>query len=479
MFRNYGGDFMKELKVLVSFLILIFSYSKANDDPVFKSEIDVHEKDVFSSEGQYPLGDSNINIQDIINDDRNIFSPSNVKFPQLDSMYVPPSNVYDEIAKQLAGLYISDNQLNNPIYIDYARFVDAEWKKLSDISLSKIEDWSSKNIMPHIKDSETLFYPFGGPDIAYALKFFPRMQNYILVGLEPIGNFEDIKQSIKHESAILALKQAISQYLRKGYFITSQMMTQLSDRRLKGALCLILIELVKIGYTIDLIEDISISPEGHEVLRQKGMVDCVKVVFKSTQEGTSQNVYYMRTNLCNYNQKLSHVINFVKRFSFVTLIKSASYVLHDKVASQIKDFILQNTKAVLQDDTGIPFHNFDAKWEKNIFGIYTQPTLPIFKAYRQQNLSNYYATRETTNIGFKIGYGFDQGRPNLLLAVPTYREIIQQMQNLKSEDTSQECPCKRKESVPEKKDSNVETIVSEQNEATDGYKKSLTKLLSF
>jgi hypothetical protein len=285
------------------------------------------------------------------------------------------------------------------------------------------------------------------------------------------------------------LKQAFSQNLKQGYFITSQMMVQLSDSRARGALYLILIELVKSGCVINLIEDLSIDSEGHETPRQKGMVDCVKVIFTPLGSKISQNVYYVRANLCNDNGKLPHVINFVKRFSFATFIKSASYVLHDKTASQIRDFILENTKVVLQDDTGIPFRYFDAKWEKNIFGMYTQPTLLVFKAYKQQNLSNYYATHNPLSIGFKIGYGFNKERPNLLLAIPTYREIIQQMQNLRQDVVATECPCKNKKVAPAEGSSKIETISAspqqintlppKQNKISDDYKKALTELLSF
>jgi hypothetical protein len=126
----------------------------------------------------------------------------------------------------------------------------------------------------------------------------------------------------------------------------------------------------------------------------------------------------------------------------MTFIKSASYVLHDKSASQTRDFILENAKAVLQDDTGIPFHYFDSRWDKHVFGQYTQPTLPIFRNYQQKTLSDYYANHKPVEIGFKIGYGFNQERPNLILAIPTHRAVMQQISSLATESAG--CPCKNK-----------------------------------
>ncbi|MDR0631867.1 MAG: hypothetical protein LBF54_01310 [Holosporaceae bacterium] len=374
----------------------------------------------------------------------NVFESWTGKFPEFDPAYNSPANIYDQIAKRLAGLYIPD--LNNQTFIDYAKSINEEWKKLHSCSLSKISEWSNTNITPHIKDLATLFYPFGGPDIAYPLKFFPQMQNYILVGLEPIGNFEKIRENIGNESTLAALKRAFSSYFKKGYFITSEMITQLSNKNVRGALYLILVELAKSEFIIDSIEDLSISSEGQEIARQKGMVDCVKIVFRSVEGSAPKNLFYIRADLTNSNKKLGYLMNFMQRFSFATFIKSASYVLHDRLASRIKNYILENAYAILQDDTGIPFHNFGPGWSKHAFGQYKQPTLSIFKGYKQKDLSDFFSSANPVDIPFKIGYGFNQERPNLVLLISP-RKIAEQMHTLrnnkKDDDQKSGCPCKK------------------------------------
>ncbi|MDR1982239.1 MAG: hypothetical protein LBQ08_00350, partial [Holosporaceae bacterium] len=202
---------MKKLRISIYLLVLTFSCLEIDGNTAVQSGMNIYEKGIFPLEEQQ-LANSASGMPDAINNDRNIFENSSASVIQFDPPRESSSNIYNEVAQQLAGLYIPDARRDNSIYIDYARFIGAEWKNLSEVSLSKIEDWSNTNIVPHLKNSETLFYPFGGPDIAYALKFFPGMQNYILIGLEPIGNFESIQKSIGNESAILALKQAFSQY---------------------------------------------------------------------------------------------------------------------------------------------------------------------------------------------------------------------------------------------------------------------------
>jgi hypothetical protein len=321
----------------------------------------------------------------------------------------------DIVAKRLAGLYFDSE---DPSQVEYAESISKSWEKLND-SLLKILTWSAKYIAPLLLQSEatTLFYPFGGPDIAYTLALFPQMNNYILVGLEPIGTFDNIKKTIKNSATLAALRRSLSSYFKKGYFITSEMMTQLSNKNIRGALYIILVGLARNNCTVTQVTDISIDPDGNEVPRQKGMPDGVKITFNPPGSMAQKSVYYIRANLIDSNKKLFYLMNFVKHTRFVTLIKSASYVLHDVSASQIRNFLLGFSAAVLQDDTGIPFSYFSTGWEVYPYGSYKNPALRIFMGYLQRDLRNFFATRNPLELPFMIGYGFNQDHSCLILAV--------------------------------------------------------------
>ncbi|MDR1561191.1 MAG: hypothetical protein LBS23_02440 [Holosporaceae bacterium] len=343
--------------------------------------------------------------------------PSSLKIESVDEE--PQATVYDDAAQQLGGLRTPKNCSCIPTYEEYAKSINEAWARLNSISLSKIKEWTHIHITPHtINRVKVVFYPFGGPDIVYAIKFFPLASDYILVGLEPLGDFINIEKNLQNKSTFAALKYAFSHYLRKGYFITSEMMTQLYNKDIKGALYLILLELAKLGFRIISVENLSINADGQEVARETGMINCVKITFARSGSPFLRKAYYIKTDLSNSNKKLSYLLNFIKRRRFATFVKSASYAMHNREFSGIRDFILNNTQSLLQDDSGIPFYHFNFGWDKYIFGEYTQPTLPIFRPFKQQNLAHYYATHDKAEIPFNIGYGFEQGRPNLLLAIP-------------------------------------------------------------
>ncbi len=352
-------------------------------------------------------------------------------------------NKFNMAAKQLAGSYIPEEFSNDSEYTDCINLTNEKWKQLEEKSLSHVKPWAEKNISDMVTDADTVFYPFGGPDIAYATQFFPHADTYVLLGLEPIGNFAHVERRLLNKSTFTALQRALTAYFDKGYFITSEMMTQLSSKDIRGCVYLLLPALSKLGYTVTSVEDISVDCNGKEVQRNDGALDAIKI--KCAKDGKSKTVYYMRIDLTRA-EKLPNIIHFMEKRKFLTFIKSASYALHDRNFSTIRKFILDYSQTVLQDDTGVPFYFFDSKWDKYPFGQYTQPTLPIFKLYRQQTLSDFFAKRERVDIPFKIGYGFNKNCPNLLLAIPTARKQLQQIQAIYSK-TEGGCNCNKKKKV--------------------------------
>ncbi|MBR1734758.1 MAG: hypothetical protein IJ730_04845, partial [Alphaproteobacteria bacterium] len=196
--------------------------------------------------------------------------------------------------------------------------------------------------------------------------------------------------------------------------------TNLSCKFLRGTLYLILLELAKLDFEINNVEDLSIDETGREVTRSPGMLDCVKITCTKRGENNPRNVYYVRADLNNDNKLLINLFNFMKKQPFQTYFKSASYAIWDRTLSKIREFILNNSQFILQDDTGVPFVNFNnKKWTKYAFGTYTEPNLPnLFRKYKQPQMADYFEKHQKASIPFKMGYGFYNARPNLLLAIP-------------------------------------------------------------
>ncbi len=98
-------------------------------------------------------------------------------------------------------------------------------------------------------------------------------------------------------------------------------------------------------------------------------------------------------------------------------MKSASYVMFDPHVSLARAFVLDQSRYVLQDDSGIPFKYFDPSvWTLQFFGAYTEP-ISIFRHDYQANVARVYeASRDIKPLPFGIGYHFKVNTANLLLA---------------------------------------------------------------
>jgi hypothetical protein len=97
--------------------------------------------------------------------------------------------------------------------------------------------------------------------------------------------------------------------------------------------------------------------------------------------------------------------------------------------NSIRDYILQNSNLVLQDDTGVPFRNFAAsKWHVQLFGAYSHPDPPFQREYQSDLARAFRAHASVRALGFSLGYGAGR-RPSILMlarrknATPSNRQI--------------------------------------------------------
>jgi len=351
---------------------------------------------------------------------------------------------YNATAEKIAGTRFSEK--TSPKMKKYSRFIENSWNRLYKDSLSHVPSWTRKNLKEYTEKYDTLFYPFGGPDVSYAISFFPDAKRYILVGLEPLGNFDQIEESLKNPEYYDSVQVAFSTYLQKGYFITSEMQTQLSkNANTKGGLNLILLALPRLGFSIQKIENCSIDAKGNIVKPDSDNIDCIKIV--CTKDAKEKEIYYVKTNLKNESSKLDNLLKFVNKFEFSTFLKSASYTLHDsRNFSKLRSFILSETNCILQDDTGVPFNFFRQNWDIHTFGTYTEPTLPVFHAYKQNSLSEYYLKHKAKPITFPIGYGYIKRTPNLIFVVSLKKVVERQLNKLKEKLDKKKCSCYKRKS---------------------------------
>ena len=91
-------------------------------------------------------------------------------------------------------------------------------------------------------------------------------------------------------------------------------------------------------------------------------------------------------------------------------------MIHKPEFSIIRDRVLSQSVAVLQDDSGIPYRFYvSPDWRVQLYGEYTRP-YGSFRWLEQPDLQKAYSTLGPKPLPFRIGYGYKKVPSNLLFA---------------------------------------------------------------
>jgi len=330
----------------------------------------------------------------------------------------------DETARYLAGMPVP---VDSPLakYRDanwqrHAKYFDSAWDKLESVQLSKVRKWAMEN---NRVPARPLFYTFSGPDFVYANAFFPEATTTVMVGLEPIGPIPSINERTRY--ALADLRGSLNTILNISFFITSDMGSRLHQGELRGTLPILYVFLARTGKTIHEVSLVNLDKDGvvTEVERHGGApkgvrVDPgVKIVF-SGNGGTKQTLYYFSTDLSDGGLRASGFLRFCGQLgNGDALIKSASYLMHRGHFSLVRNFLLEKSQTIVQDDTGIPARYIKRDdWVLKPFGAYLGP-IEIFKGMYQRDLAQIFHKEKSPKLEFGIGYRWRGHDSNLLLAI--------------------------------------------------------------
>jgi hypothetical protein len=329
----------------------------------------------------------------------------------------------NDVARFLAGLEpAADSPLapltRDPAWQSHAQALNAAWSRLEKERLSKIRTWSAANLT---QPQPTVLYMFSGPDFLYVDAFFPDRTTYVLSGLEPIGEIPTMTPALRRSlgSALGGLRASVGTALNYSFFITREMQSRLHGSRLNGVLPVLYLFLARSGKTIHEVTLLAVDNEGAVVAAgTRDTIPGVKIVF-SGRDGRMQTLYYFRTDLSDQGLNRSGFLKFCERLGISdAFIKSASYLLHSDSFGRLRGFLLERTRALVQDDSGIPVRYLKAdEWRLRPFGRYLRP-IAVFGSYtHQKGLNDVYRRSNPPPLDFGVGYRWRPNESNLLLAL--------------------------------------------------------------
>jgi hypothetical protein len=345
-------------------------------------------------------------------------------------------DAYSQYAAFIAGMRSPQSVLapleNRPVWTEFAKSFDREWERYEKMQLAPMREWAARELATSVPSGLTVFYPFSGPDFVDPHTLFPNAGTYILVALEPIGEIPDFQAMDQQDfdSFFVAIRKSFHDFLNFDYFISAHMHAAMESSELNGVLPFLLFFMAREKTRILDVEYWFMEPDG-TIKKVPGFekskpgaadaISGVRVLFESTgsPENKPQTLYYFRMNLYNSSfRRNSHFMAFLRNFGpFVTFMKSAAYVMFEPQASTARQFVLDQSRYILQEDSGIPLKYFDPSvWSIQFYGTYSKP-LSSFKEDYQAELARVYKRgRGVKPLPFGLGYHFQVDTANLLWA---------------------------------------------------------------
>ena len=311
----------------------------------------------------------------------------------------------DETARFLAGLPVTgplEPLTHDPAWQEHAAAMNDAWMRKEQLQIQPIREWMLVNAGDYYRSEDTMYYMFSGPDSLYASIFFPNARNYILAGLEPIGQVPDLMRlppgMLGPELA--ALRESMNSILRFQYFITKDMRAELGRGGMGGTLPILYVFLARLGYTVLDSSHVTTPADG------------VKITFAEADR--QQTLYYFKTDLAGGNSRFLRWC--AARGPGLSLLKAASFLLHGDGFSGVRNFLLQNSRIIIQDDSGIPLRAFPKGWKISFYGRYV-PHHEEFEKYHQPDLAAIYAQQPPpAPLGFPFGYHWQREDAILMMA---------------------------------------------------------------
>lgn len=311
----------------------------------------------------------------------------------------------NETARLLAGLPVTGalaSFTQSSGWQAHAAAMDKAWKTKEYFQLGPIASWMSAHAGEYYGTTGTMYYMFSGPDFLYAYAFFPNASTYILAGLEPVGQVPDLSRMNPEtlNANLGALRDSMSTLLITHYFVTEEMKSELGRGNLSGTLPILYVFLARLSCTVLDTTYVHSPAEG------------VRITF--SHNGQSQTLYYFKTDLSGGNSAFLRWC--AARGPGVSLIKAASYLMHDDGFSGVRDFLLDHSSFIVQDDSGIPLRVFGKNWALEFYGRFV-PHGEKFGKYDQQALAEIYGRNPPPpELGFAFGYWWQAERGILMLA---------------------------------------------------------------
>lgn len=274
-------------------------------------------------------------------------------------------------------------------------------------TLKMVDDIANTDFKDFRDSIDYVFYPFSGADFIYPFTLFPNADTYFLCGIEKTGMPID-KDIVTSFSQYESYRQALANYFRTSYFVSKEMAADFNSMEIDGVCPVITMLLAISDCQVISIKYKDIDEQGN-IVSTADKRQLLEVKFFANGKKQEQTLYYFSSNVADasFDQHLQTYLDQALTEHHVgCYMKAASFLLHNDNFSTMRNCILEHSKAIVQDDSCIPFRFFKDKFDVTLYGEYKRPTAEFAEDGYQPDLEKEYMANAASikPLPCRIGY---------------------------------------------------------------------------
>jgi hypothetical protein len=277
--------------------------------------------------------------------------------------------------------------------------------------LDSVRDWAKAEIHPKISRPRVVKYPFGGPDFVHVATIFPGADEYVLVGLEPLGTLPDFLAMDEERlgSYLDHLNHSLRSISQRNFFITTEMREDFGKEGVDGVYPVLLYFCALTNHEVVRGQYVKLDAGGDAVVTDAASAEGIRLEIRALDRLPDfppvQNLYYFRYDLSNGGFKANSTLKkfLDKRPGGIGYLKAASYLMHTDNFANIRNYLVGDCKYLLQDESGIPAEFFATYYDVHYYGRYVGP-IDMFREYDQPFLHQVYRSGVARPLPFGTGY---------------------------------------------------------------------------
>lgn len=315
---------------------------------------------------------------------------------------------WNEIGRALAGQEPTrafQDEATQSAWNGYADAVKANWQQYRERMAEPMRQWAGTEVP---LATETVFYPFSGPDFATLDNVFPKAGRYVMIAMQraerPVDLLRLSPQSA--QQTIEVLTDAWRHYGRDGFFVTEYLDRYLTRNQVRiGASTFLLTFFQLKGYQVTDIQPIRVTEQGTIEVMGPETREWLSVRFSLMREGTPVLVDYLRMDLSDKGlaQNAGHHALVRQMAKHPSLLKAASHLPQNKTFSMVAQAMLDEGRFILQDETGLKYTRLNEQFDTVLYGRF-EKAHGAFPSYHRDLARAFTERKDIRPLNFRVGY---------------------------------------------------------------------------